>query len=730
MPSVKPIVSTRRFTRKTESLDDYWSVLQNGIDKIFDDRVAELSFEKLYTTVYGLVLSKNGPQLHDRLTEQLSTHFIEVRKSFDGITGADGLQHLNVVWKKQKIYLSQISDVFVYMDSVYSKRENKPDVVSLGSRLFLKEVVGHVSDMLKSTLVNEINEARKRGGEYAESGVIKDAISVLNTLELKDGMSSVFIMEFEPFLLESTEKYYKDLHSQLTQGDGTSHWKDFDTLLKLLKAEDLTCNNIFDDLDTISKFHNIAEKALVTDNIQEIARYNVAKIVNDDQKDVFSKLLAISSSQRDKNVIFNQLSQFIVKEVLSIEIDASAKKKSVAAVAWIQELIALRDKYYELGSNLSSEQAAGFKCINEAFGKASNQIKVFPEFLSLYFDNFLKFAPKEINSNARKCVHFFKLFKDKDAFEVIYRQQLSRRLLQQKSNVVREQELIFLLQEDVGTSYTSKLRGMLRDFHLSTNFMQKSGKTLCQTRDVSVNVLTHMFWPLQDSQMNKDVVIPDSFGEIKTGFENLYAKTHSGRLLDWNYHLSTVEIAYQFRHSYHELSMPMFSGVIFLLFKNHQSLTFDEIVQLTNLPSQEVRKNMITMSVAPKTRILQKDPPGKSISNSDSFSINHDFTAPQRKVKVLMVVLNNKPSAANDSTRSAVEKKLLNSRLAVINAAVTRIMKRDRKLYHSELQEKVIQSIPLFEMNSNLFKMSLEYLLDNEYLQRDFDNTTIYHYLP
>lgn len=729
MPSVKPIISNRRYSRKTEGLDEQWAILQNGIDKIFDGKVTELSFEKLYTTVYGLVLTKNGPQLHERLSRQLSDHFGKVRTSFDGITRAEALNLLNQVWEKQKVYLSQISDVFIYMDSVYSKRENKPDVMSLGSRLFLKEVVEHVSGTLKSSLVDEINQARESAAQYSGFDILKNAIAVLNSLELKEGMSSVFLMEFEPFLLDSTEAYYKNLHSQLIAEQDETRWKDFNTLLELLNTENKICCNIFEDQDTILKLHNIAERVLVTDNIQEIAIYNVAKIVNSDKNDVLSRLLAISSSQKDKNVIFDQLSQFIVKEITSIEIDTSAKKKSVAAVAWIQELIKLKDKYQELGSHLNSAQAAGFKCINEAFGKAFSQIKIFPEFLSLYFDNYLKSEPSAMDSNIRKCVQFFKLFKDKDAFEIIYRQQLSRRLLQQRSNVLREQELIFLLQEDVGTSYTSKLRGMLRDLHSSNTFMQKNGK-LSKTRDISVNVLTNMFWPLQGSDMNRDVIVPDSFAAIRNEYENRYAKTHSGRLLEWNYHLSTVEIAYQFRNSYHELSMPMFSGIIFMLFKEHESLTFDEIVELTNLPQQEVRKNLISMSVAPKTKILQKSPPGKSISNTDMFSINQGFTAPQRKVKVLMVLMNTRPNATNDSTRSSVEKKLLDSRLSVINAAVTRIMKQDRKLYHSELQDKVALSIPLFEMSPSLFKMSLEYLLNNEYIQRDFDNTTMYHYLP
>lgn len=735
MPNIKPIISSRRYSRKVESPNEHWEILEDGINKIFQGKVNELSFEKLYTTVYGLVLNKNGPQLQRMLSKLLSYHFGIVRDTLEQQTGLDALESLNLQWDEQKVYLRQISDVFIYMDLVYSKRENKPDVSSLGSRLFVNQVIEPVSDMLKESLIDEINKARTTFNEYSGLEIVKNAISVLAKLEMKEGMSSIFLTDFEPFLLERSEIYYKSLHERLQQSQEDNGWKDFNALLRLLNVEDEMCKRIFDDQDTILKFHKIAEKALVSDNIEEIAAYSLRNIVKNSQIKEMSTLMSLSSSLKDRIVILERLSNCITDDVNSIQVDNTIRKKSGAAVKWIQDLISLKIRYYDLVSQLSNDQALTYKYINEAFGKSINEIKVFPEFLSLYFDTLLKSPDPNLKENitvVKNCIYFFKLFKDKDTFEVIYRQQLSRRLLQQKSDISEEQELILLLQEDVGASYTSKLRGMLRDLHLSKAFIQKNKKML-PSNQLELNILTQMFWPLQKSDMNKQVNIPDSLISLKSDFEKCYTMVHSGRLLEWMYYLSTIEIAYQFRDSYHELSMQMYCGIIFLLFKDHQSLTFDEIVELTNLPVQEVRRNLISMSIAPKTRILRKSPPGKTVSNEDVFSINQEFSAPQRKVKVLMVLMNSnngRPLTPNENSRTSIDKKLLDSRLSVVNATITRIMKQERKLHHSQLQERVSASVNLFEVNTSMFKTSLEYLINNEYIQRDFDNTTLYHYLP
>lgn len=440
LPRGKSIVAKRRLANQTKSLDESWAILSEAIDVIFENNVSELSFERLYTVVYGLILLKFGTQLYDRLSHKLSSHFAEISSTFTHLKNIEGLKHLCKTWETQQSYLKHISDVFIYMDTVYSKRENKPDVSSLGSRLFLKEVVEPVDKMLLNGLINEINIARQDNYNYSHFVTLKKAISVLNSLELKDGATSHFLMAFEPVLLSETEIYYRRLVDKLSVSSSES--KNFNTLQGLIAVEDEINLKIFDDKDSILKFHKMTEQILVSDNIRPIAEYCLPPIVIANDSIAFNKLISLSSSAADRTVIFDELSRLIVNDISAIQTEVPGKKKSLIAITWAQELIVLKKKYDKLVSALKTESASGSKTINEAFGRAINQTNIFPEFLSSYIDSILKSRPSEFNSDIKKCVYFFKLLRDKDTFELLYRQQLSKRLLQQKSDPKLEHELI------------------------------------------------------------------------------------------------------------------------------------------------------------------------------------------------------------------------------------------------------------------------------------------------
>lgn len=725
IPRAKIAAPRMGLMNQNENFEDIWSVLQEAINMIYNDRVSELSFERLYSLVYVLVLRRNGPKLYDSLHEVISGHFNKVRNTFDGLKGIACLKLLCERWQQEQVYLKHISDIFIYMDMVYSKRENQLEVADLGARLFLKDIVKPLKSELLHAMVQELDNARVDENTYCEFETLKASVSVLNTLEIKEGSSSEFLTEFEPVLLAETESFYNRLLGQMN----SLSCKDFRVFKDIMLRENRVLSKIFDDKDTISKIYTITERVIVSYNIKSLAESCLPSMVSSNDTKSFLALVTLPSSSSDKTVIFKELATLIRKDLLSIAVDASAKKRSVASQTWMNSFIHESEKYEILGMNLEADRSESMKFIGEAIGNVINQTSYFSEFLSLFMDNYLKSNPTGLNADIEKCIYFFKLSRDKDSFELFYRQQLSKRLLQQKSNRIIEEQVIKLLQEDVGASFTSKLRGMIRDLNSSDIFLKKNKKALLPPFKMNVNVLTPMFWPLQNIDLNKDITLPEEIEHLKSVFEQCYLKNHSGRLLKWGFHLSTVEVAYRFKNSYHELSMTMFSAMVFLLFKESERLTFEEIQDKTKIPAQELVKHLISLSIAPKTRVLNKTPPGRSISPSDVFSINHEFSAPEQKVKVLMVVMNPRSNTA-ESSKVFADKKRQDSRVALLNSQIIRIMKSARKVDHLTLQTQVTENISTFQVNSTLFKISIEYLLRNEYLKRDADDPALYHYLP
>jgi cullin 3 len=116
--------------------------------------------------------------------------------------------------------------------------------------------------------------------------------------------------------------------------------------------------------------------------------------------------------------------------------------------------------------------------------------------------------------------------------------------------------------------------------------------------------------------------------------------------------------------------------VILLLFNDlpaDQHLTFEEIQAQTNIPAPDLIRNLQSLAVAPKTRILVKEPMSKDVKPTDKFFFNDGFNGKFVKIKVGVISSGNK--VESDRERRETEKKNDDSRQFCIEAAVVRIMK-------------------------------------------------------
>jgi len=73
--------------------------------------------------------------------------------------------------------------------------------------------------------------------------------------------------------------------------------------------------------------------------------------------------------------------------------------------------------------------------------------------------------------------------------------------------------------------------------------------------------------------------------------------------------------------------------VILLLFNGADSLTYTEISEATAIPVADLKRALQSLACA-KFKLLIKEPKGREIDESDSFSYNADFSAKQMRFKV------------------------------------------------------------------------------------------------
>lgn len=147
-------------------------------------------------------------------------------------------------------------------------------------------------------------------------------------------------------------------------------------------------------------------------------------------------------------------------------------------------------------------------------------------------------------------------------------------------------------------------------------------------------------------------------------------------------------------------------------------LTFSDISTRLNL-QEDVAKRVLHSLSCGKVRVLCKAPEGRTIGTSDAFSVNADFKNPRRRLKIPMAILE----------EAQTQKRVEDDRRSAIDASVVRTMKSAKTMSHKDLFAQVLRQLSLFRPDPKLIKRRIEYLIENDYMERDETNPNLYLYV-
>ncbi|KAF2134804.1 Cullin-domain-containing protein [Dothidotthia symphoricarpi CBS 119687] len=428
-------------------------------------------------------------------------------------------------------------------------------------------------------------------------------------------------------------------------------------------------------------------------------------------------------------------------------------QQTVAAIKWVEDVLALKDKFDKIWKDSFESDGLLQQAVTRSFADFINSPN-FPrssEYISLFIDENMKKGIKgktemEIDVVLDKAIILLRYVQDKDLFERYYKKHLCRRLLMNKSisNEV-EKQMISKMKIELGNNFTLKLEAMFKDMTISEELtagfkkhVEGLGEKDPKRIELAINVLTSMTWSLEtmggaaDDEEDKRprCNFPVAVEKIKRGFEKYYNTKHQGRQLTWLANMGSADIKAvfpkvqqkdgSFKERRHDLNVSTYGMVILLLFNElspGQYLSFEEIQAQTNIPRNDLIRNLQSLAVAPKTRILVKEPMSKDVKPTDKFSFNEGFSGKFVKIKVGVVSSGNK--VESDRERRETEKKNDDSRQFCIEAAVVRIMKQRKELSHQQLIiETLNQLVGQFKPEVNMIKKRIESLIEREYLER------------
>lgn len=662
-----------------------------------------------------------------------------------------------------------------------------------------------VAQVLESTVLFMIQ--LERAGHMIERPLIRHCIQMLEGLYetvAEEESSKLYITMFEPAFLSSSRDFYKEEGVRLLEGGDAATFCRIAS--QRIAEEQERCRYTLATM-TEPKISEVLDNELIRNNIETVVRlegtgvrYMLDQKLLDGLRNVY--ILNARVDER-KTALTGEVSKRIVE--LGIEINASSiappqassiagkdagddkkekgKEKdkplnpqTASAIKWVDDILALKRQFDNIWVNSFKSDQNLHKSIEDSFEEFVNRNTRSSEYLSLFFDENLKKGVKgktenEVDALLDNGITLLRYIKDKDLFETYYKKHLSRRLLMKRSaSMDAERQMISKMKMEVGNQFTQRIEAMFKDMtvseDLSANYKEHIARSADPDQkriDLDIHVLTSTMWPMElmvkarDGQAQLPCIFPREIENLKQSFEKFYLDKHSGRKLSWQASMGSADIRATFLRSNgktqrYELNVSTYMLVILLLFNevpDGESLTFEEIKERTQIPDHDLIRNLQSLAVAPKTRVLKKEPMSKDVKPTDRFSFNNDFQSPFMKVRI-GVVAGGANKVENQDQRKETEKKMNDERGGSIEAAIVRIMKwvdsvilitrkipltnhcyrQRKKLGHVSLMNEVLTQLAArFVPDVNMVKKRIESLIDREYLERLEDEPAIYGYI-
>ncbi|KDO35014.1 hypothetical protein SPRG_01077 [Saprolegnia parasitica CBS 223.65] len=726
---------------KPKGIDILLDILDKGFDKVAACPFPPQSYMPIYTICYDMCTQRTpynwSAQLYTRhgetFTEYLRTKVLpELQNQHDEFL----LNELHRRWQNHKLMNKWMSKFFMYLDRYYVKHNALPTLAESGLNAF-KSVVfeGIKKDVVDAML--ELVE-KEREGEIVDTTLLRNCIEVFETMGM--GTLDVYVTDFEePFIKRSTA-YYATKAQTWLEGDSTPAY--------MIKTEDC----LKSESSRVARYmHSTTEakllRALEIELLEKhqktlLERENsgcIALLQNDKSEDL-SRMYRLFSRVPDGlapiATLVRRHIETVGNEIVERRTAAIASdniKDPSSDPTFIKDILALHDKYKlvvqeQFGGNSLFQKAlkeAFVEFVNKDVGKDCSA-----KLMSTFCDRILKSGGEKLSDDQveeflLKIVSVFSYLTDKDLFAEIYRNQLAKRLLNQRSSSDdAEISMISKLKMCCGAQFTSKMEGMLNDLAIGGDhqtefdaFMKKnppSGAVI----EFGVQVLTTGHWP---SYTPLDISLPPQMVRYMSLFKMYYDSKTSHRRLQWVHSLGNATVRATFpKNKWYDLQVTTLQAVALLLFNasDTDAFTFEHLRESLNLSEDVVKRILHSLSCG-KYKLLTKTPMSKNIAVTDTFTLNLSFASPMRKVRVPMASLE----------ESHNPKHVEEDRSIAIEAAIVRIMKARKTLQHQQLVSEVLSQLAFFKPVPKLIKRRIEALIDREYLERDPESATTYRYL-
>ncbi|AGO11872.1 AaceriADR106Wp [[Ashbya] aceris (nom. inval.)] len=714
-----------------------------------------------------------GGEIYEKLKAYLHDYIVNLSKGPDETF----LQFYVRRWKRFTIGAVFLNHAFDYMNRYWVQKERsdgKRNIFDVNTLCLMtwKQVM---FDQHCQGLVDEILQqlTLQRDGRIVNQTDITTAIKSFVALgidpsDLKKLNLNVYIQNFETAFLNSTREYYRKMSQEYLQTHSVTDYI-FEAHSRIAEEESKIV--LYLDDHTRKPLSDTLNEVLIAEHADELKSEFILLLKSRDETKI-STLYELM--QRDFTLLpelaksfeehVEDVGQSEIRKLLELHKEAanSDSGKKVAPLSprdYIKTLIdvhvvfsVLTDECFQKSPLFARAlDSASRRYINNnqfalAPGSSKNTTSKTPEMLAKYSDQLLKKNKNGTDGDKDMSVDdimtIFKFLTDKDAFEYHYRKNLAKRLIHGTSTSEENEEMVIQrLQSENSMEYTGRITKMFQDVRLSKQLGQEFDTQIKSEPDYSKEkypefqpfVLAETMWPFPYQEV--DFKLPQELVAEHRKLVDLYVKKHSGRVLKWLWPLSRSELRADIgrpgRPPFH-FTVTLFQMAILLMFNEHDTLSFEQIQEGTNLTTQHIILSMLPFI---KMKLLHQSPPGLESMGllGTQYKLNLPYKLAKSKVNFAAGVkgdISLSGSGKADTIDSDnINKELNKERQLFLEACIVRIMKAKRIVPHATLvNECIAESHQRFNAKVSLIKKAIDNLISKEYLQRSRDGES-YEYL-
>mmetsp|Transcript_12715 Transcript_12715/g.18488 ORF Transcript_12715/g.18488 Transcript_12715/m.18488 type:complete len:743 (+) Transcript_12715:202-2430(+) len=722
---------------KINAIDRLEDILDNGLRSTTGRMFGNTDYIRVYTTCYDMC-TQRSPYNHSRelyqrhgetIENYLTNTVLPALRAKASQGGTILLNELQFRWSNHQIMNKWMTKFFNYLDRFYVKHHSLPTLSQAGLRHFKDHIYEEIKRESTAAVLELVDQEREGG--MIDKTLIKINVELYESIGM--GNLESYTNDLEAPLLDSTRSYYAQKREEWINSDSTPEY--------LIKAEKVLTeekNRVHDYLNPASegKLLRVVEEEIlekVETNLLEKEGSGCRVLLQNDKSEDLQRMFRLFSRlENGLNPIAAIVEKFISdmgNEVVNqrqARLDSGDKDKGEDP-SFVKSLLDLHEKYLGVIKTDFSGHSIFQKALKDAFVEFVNKdvgSHTNAEFMSAYCDRILKsggekLSEAEVESSLEKVVQLFSYLTEKDLFAEIYKNQLAKRLLNNRSaSNDAEKVMISKLKMQCGTHFTSKMEGMLNDLAVGADQKSEFDEKMKEHKskiDFSVQVLTTGFWPTYKSVA---ISIPDEMNKCMEIFKTWHDKRHQQRKLSWQYTLGNASVRASFGKKTYDLQITTLQAIALKAFNGGKVMKYTELAEVLNLEEPVLKPLMHSLSCG-KHKVVSKSPAGSKINVTDTFSANAKFSCNMRKVRI--------PMASLDATHNA--KRVEEDRGVAIDACIVRIMKARKTLKHQQLNAEVLSQLAFFKPKARVIKRRIEGLIEREYIERSTENNQVYNYL-